>query len=240
MAEPNLVAFHKTSTWPTVPHYVALNHSRRSLIRLLGDRPDAAGLLVWACHGIDMLDLVRHLTANCHRAEAVLTGRLRTTPETARPDQLGLPELLEEWERSGSVVERALRTAHGQAGALLVMDSFTHELYARRTLGSPEPGCHPAMPASFDVVVGGAGAVVGRLALPAIRFVTDGATWIVGHGEPAVSVEAKPMDLYRSLVGQLTLREIRQLDWSADPEPWLRVFSWGPFFPPDESEVAEG
>jgi hypothetical protein len=44
-------------------------------------------------------------------------------------------------------------------------------------------------------------------------------------------VSAPPVELFNSLTGRRSLRQIRALRWSADPEPRLRVFAWGPFRP---------
>lgn len=232
VAEPNTGAFRKNSSWPPVAPHAALRYCRRFLVDLLRSRPDDFAVPVSGRHGADVLSLVCHLTANSRQAEATLTGQPRE--QSARLRGLTLPELLAEWERSGLVVEHALLHAHGLTGSLLVTDLFTHELDIRRALGSAEPTCHPALPTAIDVAIGGAGAVVGRLGLPALCFETTGAAWVVGEGEPAVTVSAPPMELYNSLVGRRSLRQIRALRWSADPEPWLRVFAWGPFRPTDE------
>jgi hypothetical protein len=230
VAEPNPRAFRKSSTWPQVPPHEALRFCRQFLVDLLSRSP-APGAPPAGEHGVDVVDLVRHLTTNSRLAEANLTGpppRLRK-----RLAGLDLKELLVEWERSGTVVERALRRSHGLAGSLLVTDVFTHELEIRRALGTAEPGCHPAMPTAFDVVIARIGATVGRLGMPALRFKTYGAWWVVGDGEPAVTVSTRPIELYDCLIGRSSPGQIRGLHWSDDPEPWLRVFSRVPLDPPE-------
>jgi uncharacterized protein (TIGR03083 family) len=236
VTEPNTSAFRKNSTWPPVPPHTALRYCRRYLVDLLSSHPGDSEGTASARDGVCVSGLIRHLTANSRLAEATLTGRAPARPAALR--RLSLPELLSEWERSGTVVEHALHGARGLTGSLLVTDLFTHELEIRRALGLAEPTCHPALPTGIEVVIGGASAVVGRLGLPALRFETTGAAWVAGEGEPAVTVSATPMELYNSLIGRRSLCQIRALQWSADPEPWLRAFSWGPFRPPDEPAPA--
>jgi len=159
VVEPNTGAFRKETSWPPVPPHVALRHSRRYLVELLNTHlPDypatapATPAEPAAPNGAEVLGLVRHLTANSLLAESNLTGRAPTSMAELSP--LSLAELLAEWERSGAVVEEALRDARGLTGSLLVTDLFAHELDIRRTLGVDEPRCHPALDTALDVAAG--------------------------------------------------------------------------------------
>ena len=224
-----------TTRCDPVPVSAALRHCRRFLVDLISSWPEDYALPVaTATHSQDVFGLLRHLTENSRQAEATLGGRAARLPGPLAG--LGVADLLREWERSGAIVESALRGSRAPAGSVLLTDLLVHELDIRRALGSGEPDCHPAIPAALDVVVGGAGAVVSRLGLPAMRFETVGRSWVVGAGEPTVTVSASPVELFNSLTGRRSLRQIRALRWSADPEPRLRVFAWGPFRPlPDRA-----
>jgi len=180
-------------------------------------------------HGRDVFALLCHLTRNSRQSEAVLAGHPPRLPGPLTGLSVGA--VLDEWERSGTVVEAALRGRRPPAGSVLLTDLLAHELDIRRAVGAGEPECHPAIPAALDVVVNGAGAVVSRLRLPALRFETVGSSWVFGEGEPMATVSAPPMELFSSLTGRRSLRQIRELRWSADPEPRLRAFAWGPFRP---------
>jgi len=100
-------------------------------------------------------------------------------------------------------------------------------------MGVGDPAYHPALAMALDVAVSGAGAMVGLLGLPPVRFETPGSCWEVGEGEPEVTVWAAPLELYRCLIGRRPPGRIRSLRWSDDPEPWLQVFEWQPFRPSD-------
>lgn len=207
----------------------ALRHCRRYLADLVGSRPENCARAVGTTHGRDVFGLLCHLAENSRQAEAALGGRAARLDGPLAASSVA--DLLHEWERSGAIVERALRASRAPAGSVLLTDLLVHELDIRRALGVAEPDCHPAVATGLDVAVNGAGAVVSRLGLPAMRFQTAGTSWVVGRGEPATTVSAPPVELFNSLTGRRSLRQIRALRWSADPEPGLRAFAWGPFRP---------
>ncbi|MFF4214494.1 maleylpyruvate isomerase family mycothiol-dependent enzyme [Streptomyces sp. NPDC001796] len=210
-----------------LPLHLAYCHTRASLTRLLTSRPDAAVLPVPACPGWTVYDTVAHLVANCRLAEHNLVGR----PKKAAGDTL--PELLVEWNRSGERVELGLRgSSSDTAGSVLVMDAYTHEFDIRHALASELPKSHPAARAAFDLAINGFRASVVQLRRPALRLQTMEAQWDVGDGEPTAVVSGTAHDLYRSLVGRRTVRQISELSWSDDPATWIPAFSWGPFRPP--------
>ena len=190
-----------------------------------------------ACPGWNVRDTVAHLVSVCRGAEERLQpgSATRTGLSPAGLNALGLDSLLREWGRGGRVVEAALaRSEHSHRGAVLVMDAFTHELDIRLALGNPIPADHPAFRGAFEVTVGGLSGSVMTLDLAPFRLETEAGSWTVGDGEAAVGVWGSRMDLYRTMTGRRTYRQIAHLTWSADPGPWLPAFRWGPFWPPDK------
>jgi len=221
--------------WRPVPHHVAYRTIRERVTALLRGRPDAEYLPVPACPGWTGGDVLNHMVANCRFAETnTATPELSDRPLCMEPP--GMARLLTEWDRSAAVVEAAVAQLPGpQAGSLLLLDAFTHECDVRVALDHPLPQDHPAFPGAFEAaLVGFAGAVAWR-GLPTVRIETEGLCRNVGRGEPEAVVRGGPMQLFRSLVGRRTLRQIAALDWSGDPRPWLPAFTWGPFTPPAES-----
>ncbi|MEU2249396.1 maleylpyruvate isomerase family mycothiol-dependent enzyme [Streptomyces sp. NPDC019224] len=199
---------------------------RENVTRLLEGRRDAAALAVPACPGWTVYDTVKHLVTTCRLAERNLVGRPR------RRARDGLPQLLAEWVRSGARVEQGLRKASGGAGAVLVMDGYTHEADIRHALALPPQAAHPALRAALELAVDGFRAAVLARGYPALRLETASEAWDVGDGVPKAVLFGPGHELYRSLVGRRTLQQIRDLSWTADPTVWLPAFSWGPFRPP--------
>jgi hypothetical protein len=68
--------------------------------------------------------------------------------------------------------------------------------------------------------------------LPALRLSTGTTQWTVGTGEPVATVTANRYDIYRSLAGRRSHRQITSMDWDRDSHRWLPAFTWGPFTPP--------
>ncbi|HEX3959694.1 MAG TPA: maleylpyruvate isomerase family mycothiol-dependent enzyme [Trebonia sp.] len=223
--------------WAAVPSWEGYGSVRRSVVGLLREIRQAGGFPVPACPGWDVRDTVAHLVGICRGVENNLdpgpAGQSGLAVESL--SQPGLRTLLDEWERSGGRVEAALaRAEHWGKGAVLVMDAFTHEVDIRRALGVPFPVGHPAFRGAFDVLIGGLSGSVMMLGLPSFHLQADAWSWVVGTGEPTAVVRGSRADLYRSLAGRRTYRQIEQLTWSTHPGPWLPAFGWGPFRPPDQ------
>jgi uncharacterized protein (TIGR03083 family) len=215
-----------------LPNHLAYRHIRHGIAHRLRGQPAAAARPVPACPDWTVLDLLVHLAQNCRAAEANLVP---APPRATRLRGLGLPELLAEWERSAARVESGLRgSRQARAGSVLVMDAFTHEYDIVQALGEAFAPDHPALPAAFDVAFEGFNAAVRRHCLPPLRVRTGQAAWTAGEGRPRACVTGEWIDLYRSLIGRRTTRQIRLLAWSQNPDPWLPTFSWGPFHPPRE------
>jgi uncharacterized protein (TIGR03083 family) len=223
--------------WTAVPSWEGYAAVRRSLVGVLRESREPGELPVPACPGWTVRDTIAHLVGICQGVEARLGQRAAARPGLAavRLGELDVDALADEWGRSGRAAESALaRPGHSHQGAVLVMDAFTHELDVRIALGAPFPVGHPAFRGAFEVVIGGLSGSVMALGLPALVVAAGGADWLVGDGDPAAVVRGSAADLYRSLTGRRTGRQIANLAWSADPRPWLRAFRWGPFRPPDQ------
>lgn len=218
--------------WTPVSPREAYVHVRRNLITLLR-RPDEPGRIpVPSCPGWTVRDVIAHVTGICQQVAASLS-RDQPAPAVPPVDGLDLEALLAEWERSGGQLDILLaRPEHAGRGGRMMMDAFTHELDIRLAIGAPLPAAHPAYPGAFDVVAGGFSASVASRGLPALRLQTPAGSWTAGDGEPAAVVRGSVTDMYRSLAGRRTRQQIRQLAWSAEPEPWMPAFTWGPFIPP--------
>lgn len=217
--------------WTPVSTREAYAHVRGTLITLLRRPGEPGRTPVPSCPGWTVRDVIAHVAGICQQVAASLSGD--EAPAAPMVDGLDLEALLAEWERSGRRLDIALaRPEHAGKGRRMMMDAFTHELDIRLAIGAPLPAAHPAFPGAFDVVAGGFSASVEARGLPALRLRTPAGSWTAGDGEPAAVVSGSVTDMYRSLAGRRTRQQIRQLAWSAEPEPWLPAFTWGPFIPP--------
>ena len=217
----------RSAAWERVPGEVAFRATREHITRLVEAHPDAADRIVPACPEWTVRDLLAHVIEHCRPAH----GSSSLRPIGA----LDVPELLDEWAQTGPQVEARMAAGAGGNSAILVMDTFTHELDLRRVVQVPMPADHPAFPTAMGVVLGGFSASVHGHGVQALRIETEGAQWTAGWGSAAATLRAHPLDLYRSLAGRRTHQQIAELSWSAPARPWLPAFTWGPFDPPAQA-----
>jgi uncharacterized protein (TIGR03083 family) len=210
---------------------------RQRLTELVQDLDeDAAAMPVPCCPAWSVTDVVAHLTGVC---ADVLAGRIDgvgTDPWTdaqvvARRD-LPLKDVVAEWNDVAPAVE-AMAGAFGAAGFQWVGDQAIHEQDVRGALGRPgardsetiEVGLRFMVPAFLEAVA--------ALGLPTLEVRAGERSWRSGEGdEPAVRLALPPFDAMRSICGRRSVDQLRALPWTADPEPYLEAFTWGPFTPP--------
>jgi uncharacterized protein (TIGR03083 family) len=208
------------------PDHVGYLEVRRNVRALLAGHPGTSARTVPACPEWTVVELLAHLVEISERMLARFGAAI---PPRGVQD---VDALLDRWDELGADVDSLLAEAGGGMGDVAVMDAYTHELDLCAALGAPGAEQHPARAGSFAVVVRGfAGAVAGR-GLPAVLISDVDGDWVAGAGEPVITLSGPPGDLYRSLAGRRTLAQITALGWTADPEPWLPAFTWGPFVPP--------
>ena len=72
--------------------------------------------------------------------------------------------------------------------------------------------------------------------LPVVRVEAGRRVWQSGDGEPTASWRGSAFEVLRAVSGRRTAAQIRSMDWSGDPEPYLSVVT--PYGLPEEA-VAE-
>ncbi len=215
----------------------AVYRDTRLRIRGLVTEADGAGdTIVPACPSWRVRDVVAHLTGVC---DDILTGNLDgvatdpwTQAQVERRAERPLAEVIEEWDDVGPRVEALF----GPGGALpqLVFDEVTHEHDLRGALRRPGARDDVAVDVGLGFLVEGMNASFGQGDLPAVRVCCRAEEWVLGEGEPAVTVTASAFDLLRSFSGRRTIDQIAALDWSDDPARWFAAFTFGPFTVPAE------
>jgi uncharacterized protein (TIGR03083 family) len=213
-----------------VPNHECYRHVRDNVVALLSEPRDVEDPVVPACPEWTLRGLVAHLVG----VAAMAIGRLSGFPPVQSQSSagMGIPELLEIWQRLGAEADRLLADSGGRSGSILVMDAFTHELDVRYAIGAALPEEHAAFAGAFEMLANGFAAAVIDHDLPALRLNTGSTQWTVGIGEPAATVTAPRYDLFRSLAGRRSHDQITGMDWDRDSHRWLPAFTWGPFVPP--------
>jgi uncharacterized protein (TIGR03083 family) len=220
------------TSWAQVSDDVAYRTVRENFAALLTDAGDVADVRVPACPEWTVRDLVAHLLGNTASA----LGQASDSPPEVPPADAPLARQFEAWQRLGEGVDAFLLARDGERGpTLLVMDAFTHEVDLRYAIGAPVPAEHVAYRRAFGLLTTGFGESVRQRGLPAVRIVCDGAEWVCGPGEPAVTLAGSRHDVHRALAGRRSAEQLAAMDWSDDPTRWLPAFTWGPFAPPAEA-----
>jgi uncharacterized protein (TIGR03083 family) len=159
-------------------------------------------------------------------------------------------DVLAEWDESGSRIADLVDDFPGRLGRQVVADVTVHEHDLRGALERPGGRGSEGVAIGLDFLVAGTfGPSVAALGLGPLEVEADGRTWRAGTGEqpeadaasvvkaalwegvdpspsdrPAVgTLRADGFELFRALSGRRSALQIRDLDWSVDPEPYLRA-----------------
>ena len=209
---------------------VAYEESRQRFMVLVADlSPDQLAVVVPACPEWTVKDLVAHVigiasdTASGNVA-GVGTAQWTEAQVSARKDH-SLEALMAEWATVGPNVAGALQYLHPAMAGAMIGDLVTHEQDARGALAAPGGRDAAAAAIALNTYVRFLGRRLKDAELPALRVESGDLTWDIGNGEPQTTVKGEPFELLRSLTGRRTTEQIRALEWSGDPGPYLEVFS---------------
>jgi uncharacterized protein (TIGR03083 family) len=133
---------------------------------------------------------------------------------------LSVAELVAEWERTGPALEQTLDEL-GFLGWILTYDVTMHGDDLREALGLPL-GDSPTHAAVLDGIIDRARRRAVGLGSLVLR--SGGREWVLGEGEPRATLTVDdPGELARVIGARRADDEIRGLDWTGDPEPWIGV-----------------
>ncbi|HXV94432.1 MAG TPA: maleylpyruvate isomerase family mycothiol-dependent enzyme [Pseudonocardia sp.] len=178
--------------------------------------------------------LVAHVTGvasdAAHGRTEGMPGAAWTAGHVSAREGRPLDDVLAEWAEVGPAIQAAL--AGRRMPVVIVHDLLTHEGDLREASGLPPVPLDDLEPA-LEVLARG---VCRRVEGPGTLVLRSGnREWTGGDGEPRVSVEVGPGELYRGLMSRRTVAEMRAWPWSGDPEPYLTSL---PVFGPARTRAA--
>lgn len=199
----------------------------------VGDR------LVPACPEWTVAELVAHMCGVCVDVLAGNIAGAGTDPWTAAQVEAfvgtPLPAILDRWDEVGPQVEVLLPAVPAQSTSQMVFDLTTHEHDLRGALDQPGGRDADAIRVGLGFLLTAIDGLIREHGLDGLEVTTGDEVLMVGDGDPRVQLNAAPFELFRALGGRRTLDEVRALDWSADPAPYLDRLFGGPLRPPTAS-----
>ena len=226
------------------PDYADEYAAARARVRsLLGDCNDVdAATVVPSCPDWTVHDLCAHLVG----VPASLVVRDNPPKGDNQPwvdrhvaERAGrsVDQLLDEWDAVGPAFEALMRKLPHAFGGL-IYDAVAHEHDLRGALGRPGDRDGAGVMASLDVMV----AMVERdLATcgptpGTLRFRAGEREWVVGGGDPTVSLATTPFELMRLLGSRRSRDQILAAPWDGDVEPFLPALA---HLPLPERDIVE-
>lgn len=174
-----------------------------------------------ACPGWTLHDIVAHLTG---ALEDLIVGNIESGPTPAwtaaqvqRYRETDLIDLCVLWEHT---IDRA-GPLFRHMGLNFLPDVVTHEFDVRGALGNQDRRDAEALLPVFQTLQYWNSGYFEKHELPAIEVVADGHAILIGDGDPQITLTTTLYEASRVFTGRRSLHQVRQLDWSGDPEPWL-------------------
>jgi len=203
------------------------------LLRDLG--PEAAATRSHACPDWTVKDLVAHLSGEC---QDILDGNLDgvgtdpwTAAQVARLADQDVHALLADWEERGPGIDVIMPFFPGDAAAQLLFDVSTHEQDIRGTIDRPGARDASSVMLGIGFLVRTIDAGVRANGWPSLEVEAGGHHWVMGDPPTTTRLATDPFTFMRSFGGRRSLDQIRALDWTGDPEPYLSVFASSPVRP---------
>jgi uncharacterized protein (TIGR03083 family) len=197
--------------------------------------PARADMVVPACPEWSVKDVTSHITGVC---TDILAGNIGgaatdewTAAQVAARRDTPIADVVAEWDDSGAQIEAMLGEFPQDAATQMVTDLATHEHDLRGTLGVPGARDSLGVDLGVDFLATYFIATAQELDSPPLRISADGRSWSTTEGVAAMHLNAPPFELMRALSGRRSIDQLRQLDWSGDPEPFLPLFTWFVFKP---------
>jgi uncharacterized protein (TIGR03083 family) len=180
-----------------------------------------------ACPGWTAKDLVSHLAGIATDTMSGVIENAGSEAYTSRQvderKHKDIAAIVDEWR--AAKLETILDGLHPAIAGGIIGDLFTHEQDFRGAVGTPGGRDSTAFEIALDSYTRFFGRRIKEAGLPALEVKAGDRSWVAGKGDPVGTVSGEPFELLRGLTGRRTLDEVRALEWSTDPEPYLKVFS---------------
>ena len=231
---------------------------RARIGRLVADVDDPKSVIVPACPRWSVHDLISHLTGNCANVirgdlEGVATDPWTAAQVEERKDRT-TAAVLAEWAEVAPPYAAMIDDFPGLFGRMTIGDITAHEHDLRGAIGKPGQRGSESLWIAIDFLMTGIVDLAMRQhGLGPLEVRCGAHRWIVGTGEapttergpwqeamlapdtsepvaaPVGSVTAEPFELFRAVTGRRSARQIRSLEWTVDPSPYVAAFGGGPF-----------
>lgn len=189
---------------------------------------DQAAMRVPACPGWTIKDVYAHQAGVVADALAGRLDGVATDPWTARQVEerkdASLSDVLDEWESIVGPFEAFLET--GAAPPQVIIDQWSHEQDLRAALDRPGNRDDERAKFCVEALAGMRGESWQH---EPVEVIGDSGKWVLGQGEPKITLRASDYDLVRALLGRRSRAQVEAMDWSGDPAPILDhlvVFSY--------------
>jgi uncharacterized protein (TIGR03083 family) len=208
---------------------------RARVTTLLADASeDVARTPVPTCPAWTVHDLTAHLAG----VAASLVARDNPPPGDNQPwvdrhvsdrADRNLAEVLAEWNEVGPAFEQIMRKVPRAFGGL-IYDVVAHEHDLRGALERPGARDSDGVWASLEMEIGIVRGDLAARGMPGtIELRAGDRVWVLGEGEPVVSLTAEPFELMRILGSRRSRRQVLDAGWQGDVEPFLDVLAHMPF-----------
>jgi uncharacterized protein (TIGR03083 family) len=198
---------------------------------VLGMPSDDVGRRVPACPDWTVRDLLSHVVGMAAElaggrfpggdTQAWIDGIVETRRERT------VEEPVDEWHASSDGIDRFIG-AMGAGAGQLVYDAVAHEHDIRHALGRPGARDSSGVRASLVAMSGLLERDLDAAGLPAIRLTSDGRTWDVGSGDPALALALEPFEMIRVFGSRRSEAQLRRLPWEGDVQRYLAALSHFP------------
>lgn len=152
-----------------------------------------------------------------------------TASHIADREDLPIEEVLQEWDRSSVTVERMMRGEEPWpdrvpifTDRVLLTDLGVHEQDIYGALGIVRDRDNPLIRVATAGYVASIGFRLMAAGLPPLEVSAGDSVRQTHEGEPAARVAGDRFEMFRMLSGRRSPDQVRALEWTGDPEPYIR------------------